>query len=119
MMISKDERNWAILAHLSSFLGYLVGGLGGLIGPLVVWLIKKDDAPFVADQARESLNFQISLLIYAVALLASCFLLIGFFLIWFVVPFLALIGFVLPIVGAVKANEGQSYRYPFTIRFIS
>jgi uncharacterized Tic20 family protein len=118
MIISKDERTWAMLAHLSSFLGYLVGGVGGIIGPLVVWLIKKDEAPFVADQARESLNFQLSLLLYTVALVASCFLLIGFVLIWFAVPFLAILGLVLPIVGGVKANEGHAYRYPMTIRFI-
>jgi uncharacterized Tic20 family protein len=118
MMISKDERNWAIVAHLSSFLGYFAGGLGGLIGPLIVWLIKKDDAPFVAEQAKESLNFQISLLIYAVGLVMSIFFLIGLLFVWFAVPFLAVIGLVLPIVGAVRANEGKSYRYPFTIRFI-
>ena len=118
MMISKDEKTWALLAHLSSFLGYFLGGCGGLVGPLVVWLIKKDESPFVAEQAKESLNFQISLFIYAVALLVSIFLLIGLVLVCFAVAFLAVIGFVFPIAGAVKANEGKSYRYPLTIRFI-
>ena len=118
MIITREERNWAMLAHLTSLIGYLVGGCGGIIGPLVVWLIKKDESGFVADQARESLNFQISLLIYIVALVMSMFLLIGFLLVWFAIPFLLVVGFVFPIVGAVKAGEGQAYRYPMTIRFI-
>lgn len=117
-MFSKDERTWALAAHLSSFLGYLVGG-GGFVGPLVVWLMKKDESPFVADQAKESLNFQLSLLLYGIVLFISCFpLMIGFLVVWFVGPLLALAGIALPIVGAMKANEGSIFRYPATIRFI-
>jgi uncharacterized Tic20 family protein len=119
LMSSKDERTWALAAHLSSFLGYLVGGCGGIVGPLIVWLAKKDESSFVADQAKESLNFQISLLLYGVLLFLSCFpFLVGLAFVWFVGPALALAAIVLPIVGAVKANEGGVYRYPFTIRFI-
>ena len=118
MIQTKDERTWAMIAHLSSFLGYLVAGCGGILGPLVVWLIKKDESGFVADQAKESLNFQISLLIYGVALFMSIFMLFSLLLLPFAIPFLAIIGFVLPIVGGIKANEGQFYRYPLSIRFI-
>jgi uncharacterized protein len=110
--VSVDARNLAMLSHLSAFVMFL--GVPSLIGPLVAWLIKKDDA-FVADQAKEALNFNISFLIYAVAAGVSVFLLVGLVLL----PAVFVAWFVLVIVAAIKAGKGETYRYPFTIRFVN
>src|SRR5438067_4606520 len=81
---SKEERLWAMLAHLSGFLGHFLPGIGNIAGPLVIWILKKDRFAFVDDQAKEALNFQISATIYCVLVpalvLGLCFLLIGFLL---------------------------------------
>lgn len=117
-MPSREERQWALFAHLSALLGGLVTshffGLGCLIGPLVIWLIKKDTMPFVDDQAKEALNFNITVAIAAVVCWILVFVLIG-------IPLLILLGvawLVFVIIAAIKANEGERYRYPFTLRFI-
>jgi hypothetical protein len=111
--ISKDERTWGMLAHLSAFAGFIVP-FGNVIGPLFVWLIKKDDYPFVNDQGKESLNFQITMTIFITVAIIFVFVLIG-------IPFLValmLLDFVLVVVATIKANEGRQYRYPVNIRFI-
>lgn len=118
VMPSREERQWALFAHLSALLGGLVTshffGLGCLIGPLVIWLIKKDTMPFVDDQAKEALNFNITVAIAAVVCWILVFVLIG-------IPLVILLGLawlVFVIIAAIKANEGERYRYPFTLRFI-
>lgn len=101
-------------AHLSSLAGYVLVPLGNVIAPLIIWLIKKDTMPFVDDQAKESLNFQITLTIAALiglVLLAFCVGGIILAAVW-------IAGLVFTIVGGVKANEGVKYRYPFAFRFI-
>lgn len=113
--VSKDERTWGMLAHLSALLGYLILPFGNIIAPLVIWLVKKDQSQFVADQAKESLNFQISLMIYAVISGILLLIVIGFFLL----IALYFIGIVMTLIATVKANNGEAYRYPFTIRLIS
>ncbi|MBL8186992.1 MAG: DUF4870 domain-containing protein [Acidobacteria bacterium] len=113
--VSKEERTWGMLAHLSALLGYLVLPFGNIIAPLVVWLVKKDQSQFVGDQAKESLNFQISCTIYMVVALISLLLLVGFIL----VPLVYAFGLILTLIGTVKANNGEAYRYPFTIRLIN
>ena len=113
--VSKDERTWGMLAHLSALLGYLILPFGNIIAPLVVWLVKKDQSQFVGDQAKESLNFQISCTIYMVVALISLMLLVGFIL----VPLVYAFGLILTLIGTVKANNGEAYRYPFTIRLIN
>ena len=85
-----------------------------IIGPLVVWLIKKDEYPFVNDQGKESLNFQITMTVCGVVAFLLCFVLIGFLLL----PAVILADVIMVIVAAVAANRGESYRYPFTIRLI-
>lgn len=116
-----NARQWAMFAHLSAILASVVGGLS-FLGPMLIYLIKKDEHPFIADQAREALNFNLSFLIYALALgIVSLLLLIfiiGFFLFFLFFP-MAIAGLVLSIVGAVKANNGEAYRYPLTIRMIN
>ncbi len=113
----KEENNWALVAHLSSLSTYV--GIPGFIGPLVIWLVKKDTMPFASEQAKEALNFQISLFIYgiicALLTLTLIFALIG-------IPgllVLAVLHFVFAIIATIKAGEGESYRYPLTIRLIS
>jgi len=113
--VSKDERTWGMLSHLLALIGYIAIPFGNIIAPMVIWLVKKDESQFVADQAKESLNFQISLTIYAIASGILLFLLIGFLLL----PIIYIGGIVLTIIATIKANEGQYYRYPLTIRLIS
>lgn len=113
--ISKDERLWGMLAHVLALSGYVGVPLGNLLAPLVIWLVKKDQSQFVADQAKESLNFQISLTIYAIVSGLSILVLIGIVLL----PLVLLAGAILTIVAAVKANNGEFYRYPLTIRLIN
>jgi len=113
--ISKDERTWGMLAHLSALVGYLIIPFGNIVAPLIIWLIKKDESQFIADQAKESLNFQISLMIYAVVAGVLVLVIIGIFLL----IALYIVGIVLTLVGTVKANNGEMYRYPFTIRLIN
>ena len=119
VMPSHEERQWALFAHLSALLGGLITshffGLGCLIGPLVIWLVKKDTMPFVDDQAKEALNFNITVAIAAVVCWILVFVLIG-------IPLVILLGLawlVFVIIAAIKANEGERYRYPFILRFIN
>jgi uncharacterized protein len=112
--VDGESRMWGMLCHLSALSAY-VTGLGGILGPLIVWLVKKDSLPFVDDQGKESLNFQISMLIYHLigAALLLCFL-IGIP----VLIVLSAMNIVFIIVASVKANSGEAYRYPFTLRLI-
>jgi hypothetical protein len=108
-----DDRTWGMLAHLSALAGFIIP-FGNIVGPLVVWLVKKDKQPFVDDQGKESLNFQILVTIAAVISAALMCLVIGFVLL----PIVAIVALVFEIVAAVKANQGEAYRYPLNIRFI-
>lgn len=123
-MPSHEERQWALFAHLSALVGGLLtgafAGLGCFIGPLIIWLIKKDTMPFVDDQAKEALNFNITLAIVGVALLLLTLITFGFGAL-LTVPVGILVGIawlVFTIIAAIKANEGERYRYPFTLRLI-
>jgi uncharacterized Tic20 family protein len=111
--VSKEERNWATIAHLSALSGFVIP-LGTVLGPLAVWLLKKEGYPFVDDQGKEALNFQISFLIYTIIASVLMLVLIGFALL----PIVLIVEFILTIVAAIKANEGKHYRYPLTIRFV-
>ena len=110
---TKDDRTWAMLCHLSGLAGYVIP-FGNILGPLIIWLIKRDQSWFVDDQGKEALNFQISWAIYMIVSLIAILVLVGIVLVGIV----AIGGLVLLIVAAVKANEGIAYRYPLTIRFI-
>jgi len=103
----RDERMWAMLAHLSGILFYF-------LGPLVIWLVQKDQMPFVNDQAKEALNFQITLAIAFVAAGVLSFVGIGLIL----YPALLIANLVFCIMAGMKANEGTAYRYPVAIRLI-
>ena len=110
---SPEARKWALIAHLSGFLGCLIP-FGSLIGPLLVWQLKKDQDVFIDDQGKEAMNYQISVAIAALISVLLMVIVIGFLLIWVVI-----IGAViLMIIAAIKANEGKAYRYPFCWRII-
>lgn len=110
---SKQERTWAMIAHLSMLCGFIIP-LGNVIGPLIVWLIKKEEGPFVDQHGKEALNFNISMTIYSAISYLLVFVLVGFVLLAALFVFFV----VVLIMAAIKANEGKAYRYPLTIRFI-
>jgi uncharacterized Tic20 family protein len=99
---------------LSALLGLVLISFGHILGPLVVWLLKKNDDPFIDEQGKESLNFQISMTIYVIIAAILCVILIGFVLL----GILIIADVVLVVIASVKASNGESYRYPFTIRLI-
>ena len=114
---AKDERLWATLAHLSAFAIYFTG-IGHLVGPLVIWLAKRSGNPFIDDQGREALNFQIT---WTIMMVANCILFITIIGAVIAVPLF----YVLPvyhvvcmIIAAIKANDGVAFRYPLTLRLI-
>ena len=114
-----DERMWAMLGHLSAFSAFITG-LGCVIGPLIVWLVKRETMPFAGDQAKEALNFNITAVIVAVGLVIFPFITLGIgALITVPAACILFVGwFVLTIIAAVKANNGEQYRYPFAIRLV-
>ncbi|MGD2295956.1 MAG: DUF4870 domain-containing protein [Candidatus Aminicenantes bacterium] len=109
----RQERSWGMGCHLAALAGFIFP-FGNIIGPLIIWLIKKDESEFVDDQGKESLNFQITITILAIVSAILIVILIG-------IPLLILVGLfslVMIILAAIKASEGEKYRYPFTIRMI-
>lgn len=114
------ERNWAMIGHLSAFTAFITG-IGCLLGPLVVWLIKRDTMPFAGEQAKEALNFNITVVIVGAALVLFSLITFGIGLL-IAVPLgcaLFVAWLVLTIIAAVKANAGEHYRYPFAIRLVN
>ncbi len=110
----KKARTWAMSVHLAAFLGFLGIPFANIFGPLVIWLIKKDDLEIVDRHGIESLNFQISMTIYFLISVVLCFVIIGFFLL----PLVLVANIILVIQAAVEASKGNTYRYPVTIPFI-
>ena len=109
------DKTMAMLCHLLSLCLFVLPSFGNIIGPLILWLVKKDEDPFVDATGKEVLNFQISVTIYGIV----CFLLVFAFGLGILLGMILSIAMVvLTIVGALKANEGELYRYPFTIRFL-
>lgn len=103
-----------MFAHFSSLLGFLGIPLANVIAPLVIWQMKKDELPFAAAEAKEALNFQITVMIYLVISAVLCVLLIGFILL----PAVGIFALVMTIIAGIKANEGTAYRYPLTLRLV-
>ena len=111
-------RMWAMVCHLAGFAGLLpiMPAFGSVLGPLIVWMIKKDEYSFVDEQGKEAVNFQLTMVIYGVVsafLLLTC---IGIVLL----PVVILVDMVLMVIAAIKADDGYHYRYPYPliIRFI-
>ena len=110
-----DEKTWGTMAHASALIAMFVGGLSPL-GPLVVWLMKKNESAWVEAHAREALNFQITMLIVGAVVTVIGFATCGIGL--FILPVVGVVDIVLTILAAVKANAGESYRYPFALRLV-
>lgn len=108
-----DSRQWAMIAHLSALIGFVIP-FGNLIGPLVIWQMKKD-MPFVADQGKEALNFQITVVIAVFVCLLLSLVVIGMLLL----PVVGIGALVLTVLAGIKANNGEAYRYPFTLRLVN
>ena len=117
---SNDARTWAMFCHLAGLAGFVIPVvLSGIIAPLIVWQMKKDEHPFIDEHGKEALNFQISMPLYAMIGTAACFITcIGVVLIPFVVGAVYLVNLIFLIIAAIKANNGEHYRYPLSIRFI-
>jgi len=104
---SRDDCNLAMLAH---FLVIVTG----FIGPLLIWLFKRDEGGYLERQAREALNFGITLSLFGLLAFLLSFLIIGFFL----YPILFLMGLILPVIAAVKTAKGEDFHYPIAIRLV-
>jgi uncharacterized Tic20 family protein len=114
--VTKDARMWAMFCHLSGLAGLLpvIPVIGAVIAPLILWQVKKQEHAFVDEQGKEALNFQISILIYEIVAGLLCFACVGFVLL----PAVVVFDVVFLIIAALKANNGELYRYPLTIRFV-
>jgi uncharacterized Tic20 family protein len=105
---NKDARMWGMFAHLAGFGGIVVPAIGSILGPLIVWLLKKDQYPFVDDQGKEALNFQITMFIYGLVSALLWLICIGAL----ITLALAIVDIVFIIIATIKANDGIRYRYP-------
>jgi uncharacterized Tic20 family protein len=122
--ISADEKQWAMFAHLSALVATMLTGMG-FLGPLIIWVIQKEKMKFVDDQGKEALNFQLTLIGAGFVLgaigapLALLTFGIGLLLVIPLAAGLVIYGIVMPIIAGMKANAGEAYRYPYTIRVIT
>ncbi|MEO0471938.1 MAG: DUF4870 domain-containing protein [Bacteroidota bacterium] len=110
---SSEERTWAMLMHLGG-LGGLIFPFGNILAPLILWQVKKDEFPSIEAHAKNSLNFQISMMLWMIVSAILVVIVVG--IIGLVV--LGLMAFILPIIAGIKANEGKMYKYPLTIEFL-
>lgn len=108
-----QARQWAMFAHLSALSGIIIP-FGNIIGPLIIWQIRKAEFPLVDDQGKEALNFNIAVTIAFLVAFILMFLFIGILL----MPAIGIAWLIFVIIAAIKANEGQSYRYPVNLRLI-
>lgn len=111
---TQSERDWAMFCHLSSFAAYLFPFLGGIIGPLICWLSRKDQSEWIDRNGKASLNFQLSVLLYTVLLFPLCFILVG-------IPLLLallLLEAICVVIASIKAARGEMFKYPISIPFI-
>jgi uncharacterized protein len=113
-ILTQDEKTFGMLAHLSALAQLILPTFGNIIGPLIIWLIKKDQSAWVDKQGKESLNFQISIAIYTVISIILIPIIIGIVLLIAV----GIFWLVMVIVASVKVNEGIDYSYPLCIRII-
>ncbi len=112
---TREARNMAALAHLSAFAGLVVPLFGNVLGPLIVWLLKREESPFIDAHGKAALNFQISVTIYMIVSAILIIIVIGFFLL----IALGIFAIVMTIIAAIKAGNGEDYVYPLAIRFIN
>jgi len=111
---SREARKWAMICHLSALIGLLANGIGFLLAPLVVWLVKREDDPFIDEQGKEAVNFQITMFLALFVCIPLMLVVIGFIL----AVIIAFLMIIFPIIGAIKASDGESSRYPLSLRLI-
>jgi uncharacterized Tic20 family protein len=111
---ASNIRTWCVLAHATALAGFLVPWAGHIVGPLIIWLAKHADSPEIDAHSKESLNFQISMLIYNAIAAILCFVLIGFV----ILGILHILNIIFVIIASIRASEGELYRYPLAIRLI-
>lgn len=115
-MPTKDERTLALVAHLGAAIASIVSaGLLSFLLPLIIYLVKREDSEFVADQAKESLNFRITLLIGYIISVPLIFVGVGLCL----MPIIWLVDLIFGIIAGMKSYDGERYRYPFAIRLVT
>ena len=113
-MDEKQARNWGMLCHVAAFVGLIIPLVGNIVGPLVIWLLKREEHPFIDEQGKESLNFEITISICGViAGILSC---LGIGIILGVI--VAVVWIVFVIIASIKASAGEHYRYPFALRLV-
>lgn len=110
---NQDERNLGMLCHLLALAGLLIP-FGNLLGPLILWLVKKEESEFVDQAGKEALNFNITISIAFIVCAALLVILIGFILL----PIVAVFWLVMTIIAAVKTSDGEQYRYPLTLHLL-
>lgn len=111
--VSGEEKNWAMVAHLLPLVAWGVP-FGNIIAPAVIWFLKREEMPFVNEQAREALNFQITMVLAGTVCVVLALFLIGIPLLLALIP----VGIVFPLLAAKNCQEGQPYRYPFCLRLV-
>lgn len=112
-VLSETERNWSMLCHLSAFAGFFFP-FGGIIGPLICWLSRRDESEWININGRNAMNFQLSILLYMVLAVPLIFIIVG-------IPILVALGIlkvVCIIIASIKAPKGVLFRYPLSIPFI-
>lgn len=111
--MDKDDRKWGMLLHFSVFAGYILP-LAGLIAPILIWQLKKNDSPVMDAHGKNAVNFLISMFLYGFIAVLLSFVLIGIPILFV----LAVIGVVFPIMAGIKANNGEVWKYPLMLEII-
>jgi hypothetical protein len=112
-VLSESERNWAMLSHLTAFAGFFFP-FGGIIGPLICWLSRKDESAWVDENGKASLNFNLSILLYCILVIPLCFILVGFLFI----GMLMTLKVICIIIASIKSSKGEKFKYPMAIPFV-
>jgi len=112
-VLTETERNWAMLCHLSAFATFFFP-FGGVIGPLICWLSRKDESEWVNMNGKNSLNFQLSILLYIVLAIPLCLIIIGIP----IIIILSTLKVICIIIASIKAPKGELFRYPLSIPFV-
>ena len=112
-ILTETERNWSMLCHLSAFAGFFFP-FGGIIGPLICWLTRKDESEWVNLNGRNALNFQLSILLYIVLAIPLVFIIVGIP----IIAILSVLKVICIIIASVKAPKGELFKYPLSIPFI-
>ena len=110
---TQSERDWAMFCHLSAFAGYLFP-FGGIIGPVICWISRKDESAWVDTNGKSSLNFQISLLLYTILAIPLCFIIVGIP----IIGCLIILEFICIIMASIRTAKGETFKYPLSIPFI-